>query len=823
MSDSTNSDQENIVITFVKQFRNDLQSDELYRRKKTLQNINEKIFPEGVKYSQSVYHQTFADCHLQVLKCFRDSSETCRELAVQLMANFIKHLDLNDYYLTYIFPVLVERIGTAELVEQSEELRLELVNFLLLIVTTYAKNECLVPFLNVAVNILRQTVVDDYPKIKEASCKCVIELAAALPRHFHLQCDSLVKPVIQSFRHQHYRIRVIAIRAIGEIILHSSSSTNIMEMTVGPLAEKLFDSVPNVRQTIAEVAARLLTEYRDRYSHFHKLLPLILTGLCDEVPETKTRTEMLWVKVGQQYEKENESDLKDQLDFPVNAVAHYPKEVARPNLGCRVLVQRHVSKMVGAICNELSSWQDDIRVRCAQLLCSIVLHCEQFFTQSLQDVLPTMYTACADRDSRVYDNVMRAARLIGTFVPVSTWSPLVLPSLQDSPTYGHLRVLRCITTGCSPEDLATITVDIGDILVSEIVRSGSRKVEYQQELVECCRPLVSNRDVSTQMFEVLLCVASTDTTARTSAKQLLVGLQDTAHSVHVLLTRLLLSDAAIWTSVSADRCMFDALLVEWGAVLVLHLALLNDVLMCALDEHCEPEARLKTYEALSTFLQAHPLPHLQRPPPRRVFDTFVDRLIKEILLVALVWRAGRTAEALRTAATYCLSHALPRATKLPVIDESQFAQFLALLVTLIEDAATRTRLYAIHTLIDLGRLLKDNPPRHRQWTNTTAVTLLKRLDDPTSLIRVDALNSLITIAHGTHELDTQNIQYLVDTVLLHMDDEDNVIKEAALDVLKEVGRHDKAYLVEKLHNDKLLFKNGSACDELVQYLNKLSL
>ncbi|GLV61216.1 hypothetical protein CBL_21045 [Carabus blaptoides fortunei] len=56
-----------------------------------------------------------------------------------------------------------------------------------------------------------------------------------------------------------------------------------------------------------------------------------------------------------------------------------------------------------------------------------------------------------------------------------------------------------------------------------------------------------------------------------------------------------------------------------------------------------------------------------------------------------------------------------------------------------------------------------------------------------------------------------------------MDDEDNVIKEAALDVLKEVGRHDKAYLVEKLHNDKLLFKNGSACDELVQYLNSLSL
>lgn len=215
MSESTNSDQENIAITFVKQFRNDLQSDELYRRKKTLQDFNDKIFPEDVKFSQCIYQQTFADCHLQVLKCFRDSSETCRELAVQVMVNFIKHLDRNDYYLTYIFPVLVERIGTAELVEQSEELRLELVNFLSLIVTTYAKTECLVPFLNDMVQILRQTAVDDYPKIKEASCRCIIQLATALPRHFHLQCDSLVQPVLQSFRHQHYRVRVIAIQAIG--------------------------------------------------------------------------------------------------------------------------------------------------------------------------------------------------------------------------------------------------------------------------------------------------------------------------------------------------------------------------------------------------------------------------------------------------------------------------------------------------------------------------------------------------------------------------------------------------------------------------------
>lgn len=44
------------------------------------------------------------------------------------------------------------------------------------------------------------------------------------------------------------------------------------------MAEKLFDQIPLVRRTVAQVAARWLHEYRDRYSFFHKILPLLLTG-----------------------------------------------------------------------------------------------------------------------------------------------------------------------------------------------------------------------------------------------------------------------------------------------------------------------------------------------------------------------------------------------------------------------------------------------------------------------------------------------------------------------------------------------------------------
>lgn len=79
--------------------------------------------------------------------------------------------------------------------------------------------------------------------------------------------------------------------------------------------------------------------------------------------------------------------------------------VERPNIGCRVLVQRNVGKLSKALSFELTYWQEDIRVRCSQLLCSLALHAEDGLTQNLQELLPAMYSAVRDEDQRVVVNV----------------------------------------------------------------------------------------------------------------------------------------------------------------------------------------------------------------------------------------------------------------------------------------------------------------------------------------------------------------------------------------------------------------------------------
>lgn len=84
----------------------------------------------------------------------------------------------------------------------------------------------------------------------------------------------------------------------------------------------------------------------------------------------------------------------------------------RPNLGCRNLVQRELSKYLPAIATELDDWKDDVRVKSAQLMCVTVQHAESTITQHLERTLPALYRACGDADTRVQENVSATILLL---------------------------------------------------------------------------------------------------------------------------------------------------------------------------------------------------------------------------------------------------------------------------------------------------------------------------------------------------------------------------------------------------------------------------
>lgn len=77
----------------------------------------------------------------------------------------------------------------------------------------------------------------------------------------------------------------------------------------------------------------------------------------------------------------------------------------RPGLGCRELVFRNLSKILPAICHDITDWVVATRVKSAQLLAELLRHAEDHVTQHLELLLRTLLRACADEEGAVVRSV----------------------------------------------------------------------------------------------------------------------------------------------------------------------------------------------------------------------------------------------------------------------------------------------------------------------------------------------------------------------------------------------------------------------------------
>lgn len=63
--------------------------------------------------------------------------------------------------------------------------------------------------------------------------------------HFHMQAESLVKPLMQTVSHQHSRVRVSATEATGAVIQYGTGKN--VDDVLSHLAQRLFDDSPQVK------------------------------------------------------------------------------------------------------------------------------------------------------------------------------------------------------------------------------------------------------------------------------------------------------------------------------------------------------------------------------------------------------------------------------------------------------------------------------------------------------------------------------------------------------------------------------------------------
>ena len=409
-----------------------------------------------------------------VLKIFADPAEKNRELALTYISTCINEHSTDDdnsieRMSSVLIPTLVSRLGMNDIVEPSEEIRLKSVGILADICQRYTNGNKLALYLNEWISILKRTIVDPYPEVRRLSCELTSKLASKCHEKFHMMSESLIKPLVETMKHQHAKVRVEAIQALGQVVRYGNNKS--VEESVSPLAQRFFDHTSTVRFAVINVVGMWMLELRDRYSYFHMMLPLILTGYTDEIEEIRDTTDSLWWDIGLKYEKENEEDLKDQINFPQIPKRYPPTgKFTRPNLGCRELVKRNLIRILPALRNDLTDWVVSGRIKAAQLLAILAWQAEETITQHLEDTLQVCSKALVDDEAIVRQQVDQALTYIGYFVPMKTWFQLIRPHFEQSSTLGLLRLISPLLTGVDASELIE-SVAIIDQLLSIILKS----------------------------------------------------------------------------------------------------------------------------------------------------------------------------------------------------------------------------------------------------------------------------------------------------------------------------------------------------------------
>uniref|UniRef100_A0A803VEZ2 Dynein axonemal assembly factor 5 n=2 Tax=Ficedula albicollis TaxID=59894 RepID=A0A803VEZ2_FICAL len=732
------------------------------------------------------------------------------------------------------------------------------------------------PYLGDIARILQATLLDHYAEVRRESCSCAAACARAMPEHFHLQSESLIKPLMQTISHQHYRVRVDVIQATGAVIQFGNAKS--VDDVLSHLAQRLFDEIPKVRHAVTTVIGEWLLHLRDRYSYFHKLIPLLLGSFTDEIPENTKLAQTYWEKIGLQWEKENEEDLKDKMDFSVSP-SHYPKGETRPGLGCRELVSRNLSKILPGLCHDITDWVESTRIKASQLLYTLLLHAEDHITQHMELLLRTLYQACSDEESEVVKNSVQAAELIGTFVSPKVSLKLITPAFEQTPKASCVMVLAAVIRGSPKEILQPHVTQLGNTLSQAGVCQRSEEVFYMEQLLYCIQALIEVcqedcKEISLQLMKVLVTImaipSSQDLKEKVEITMSSLAEVRQLESFHCLYKQHIMQllewvsvSCEGWTCYSPEVLQFEVITTHSGPVIGEALDDFVLVLKTCLQPNRDPQMRLKLFTVLSQLLQKAS----ETINSQGLFPSYLETVIKDILAPNLQWHAGRTAAAIRATAVLCLwalihcemlspkenkvefrlpaqpSPALPvgvgghllvpvRTLALPCSKAPQFVWFflnilkvkdelMPQVIASLDEDSKITRLMACR-IVDVFLKVCGRQFDVDKFKNTYT-EVLKRLDDASSDVRLAAAHTLANWFKCLKDSDVKSsmeghVEFLYQELLVHLDDPDENLQKAVLEVLKEGSILYPDLLVREIEGVVHKHQTPVYCNQLLHHI-----
>lgn len=207
------------------------------------------------------------------------------------------------------------------------------------------------------------------------------------------------------------------------------------------------------------------------------------------------------------------------------------------------------------------------------------------------------------------------------------------------------------------------------------------------------------------------------------------------------------------------------------------------------------------------------------------FQEHSEKFLSDVLLPNLVWRAGRTAAAVRTAAISCLLALLHGGAITPAqvlcVEETLSPQVLSAL----EEDSPMARLLACRSVSTIIKLV--GPSLHPDALNKIYPELLKRLDDSSEEVRAVALEALglwFSCLNKDYrpELFASHLQFIFQQLLLHLDDPDSAVQDQVHEILKRGSSVHPSLLKTEIEAVRDKQRSPVHCDRLLQYILSLT-
>ncbi|KAK9808847.1 hypothetical protein WJX72_004932 [[Myrmecia] bisecta] len=664
---------------------------------------------------------------------------------------------------------------------------------------------------------------DPYHEIKKLASTGVQQVAASgLGPALQPHLPALIAALLANFGHPHSRVRLASMQALDALVLQGVPTQLMSEMIAPSIRTLADDKTAAVREACFRACAgwlavggRVKPGGGALYSECAAdLLPSLLLGLTDASKPLVQACVGLVQHVGsvasQGEQPEDETSLSAAAQatpyaadgesvMPASQQFTIPFQ-RRPSCGCRALVAGLLPRLLPPALRDLREWTPGLRLGAARLLRMLVLLGEQTITTHLPQLMPALMSAVGDAEVEVAAQAVRGGHLLGALLPPPHWLALALEPLQaPRAASGHyangLLLLASLlyAAGCVQHAMtAEATIMVAEALAQPELRACSHPA-VQQQMVAVISNLIrlagaASAGAAQQLWHVLLQLQAGEQVAQQAAAAAehlatacgLATSQDLAHAYADQILAAMAEGSTEWKASSPDCTALRALLRACAAPTLQHLWLQVVAVLapCLQSSDRDPALQLQLLRLVDELEEDESKAAALQGQP-------AVTLLTQLLVPTLVWRAGKSAAAVRFAAITAVATLLRRrlvsGEQLQLLANREGQLLAVILQSMEEEYYADTRLMACHAMLHLVTLLGAEMTDEQR--RAIYPELLKRLDDSSNTVRIAVCEALAAFVFTLRSgYDDANTGYLLNGLLIHMDDVDPELQEAVCQV-----------------------------------------